>query len=153
MSVSATKGSNFGREKQGIYAAKDRGGHGRTQHFYQSSSSQDNVELSKSALELLKGIQEQTHALLKKYPSYKSYFIDPQTPTTHNPISQAIHFLGKTKSFLNDAEVENLANQDLEFADFYQEIHRLANHNEEALKKIQEESRSVQAPTYHKLVQ
>ena len=152
MSISAAKASNFGREQAGIFASKDKPLTKHTQ-YHHSEAGEDQLELSTSATDLLHNLHKQSQALFKAYPQHSGYFLNAKQTNHEQALSQAIHFITKSKQFLNDPHFKDLSKQDHEFSSFYNEIHRLASHHEEALKRIQAESRNSSAISYHKLIQ
>lgn len=157
MTISAAKSSNFlSKKKHELFSVKERNPQSKNQNSYPNISSQppsiDNLELSQSALEALKNIQKETQELLKENPEYSTYFINKELSSPLSSISLAFHFLNKAQKILNDSNLKRLKKEDHKFALFYEKVDKLNMESKRSLKKIQEEIRSSEFPTYRKLI-
>lgn len=155
MTVTATPTSDYlGRERHELSPLR----HGKQEIRLQDSSHKlfeggnqrlDNLELSEKAKGLLKSVAQQMHQLLSQNQQYEKLFISSKEMSSSHPVSQAITFLNRSKTFLSDPLMQSIAQDDENFAGFYEEVKNIGVSNAEALKLIQDEMRSAPAPTYH----
>ena len=155
MTVTATPTSDYlGRERHELSPL----GPGKQESRLQSTTERvfdsgtqrlDNLELSEKAKGLLKSVAQQMHQLLSQNQQFEKLLISRQELSSSHPISQAITFLNRSKTFLSDPLMQSIAQDDENFAAFYEEVNNIGVSNAEALKLIQDEMRSAPAPTYH----
>jgi hypothetical protein len=157
MTVIATSSSDYlSRERQevspigsGKQEERDQKSPGGLSHSRGKRT--DNLELSVKARDLLKSVTEQVHQLLSENQEYEHFFISSKGMESSHPVSQGIMFLNRSKTFLSDPHIQNIAQNDGNFAAFYDEISSIGVNNSEALKLLQDEMKSAPAPTYHSM--
>ncbi|MFT4553250.1 MAG: hypothetical protein ACI9S8_001888 [Chlamydiales bacterium] len=155
MTVTATPTSDYlGRERHELSSLRHGNQETRNPNSPErlvevGSKRLDNLELSAKARGLLQSVGQEMQQLLSKNKEYEKLFVSSKEMSSSHPVTQAITFLNRSKTFLSDPLMQSIALDDENFAAFYDEVKNIGVSNTEALKLIQDEMRSAPAPTYH----
>ena len=155
-SVTAAENSKYySRRGQGSAEIKEGAGHGPKQLVQPKSSvdsallSNDNVDLSRTAQELLHEVHGRAEEIVEEFPQYRHALLGGSS-LKGNDQQQGVLVLSRAQAFLRNPHYNKLTEKNPEFNSFYQRVAQLGAHAQHILEKTREHYRTESNATYLK---